>query len=77
MKGIYSTKRLLFRNMGAHNQEDFEEIPFLVSIGTMIGYAILTFIGHIRDFLRKVRSVNQITSTLLLKFRGRTVFIPL
>ena len=33
--------------------EEFEEIPFIVALLTMIDYAILSFVGHIRDFLRK------------------------
>ena len=32
--------------------EEFEEIPFIVAILTMINYAILTAAGHIRDIMR-------------------------
>ena len=34
--------------------EEFEEIPFLGAVMTMLNYALLTIIAHIRDFLRKV-----------------------
>ena len=32
--------------------EEFEEIPGWVALLTMINYALLTVLGHIRDFLR-------------------------
>ena len=34
-------------------QEEFEPIPFVVAVMTMLNYAILTSIGYLRDFLRK------------------------
>ena len=32
--------------------EEFEEIPIFAAIFTMINYAILTTLAHVRDFLR-------------------------
>jgi hypothetical protein len=37
----------------AADVEEFEEIPFHAAVMTFVGYAILTLIGHIRNFLRK------------------------
>ena len=40
--------------MTQKHDEEFEKIPFIVAVLTVINYAIVTLAGHIRDFLRKI-----------------------
>ena len=43
-------------------QETFEETPMWVAIFTMIGYSMLFIVGHIRDFLVKIKIFPNGTS---------------
>lgn len=61
---------------GAKNTdiELFEETPMWVAVVTMIGYAILFVVGHLRDFMRKY---GLTTSKTPKEHKSQKSFVPL
>ena len=59
--------------------EEFEEIPFLVAVLTMVNYAIMTLAGHMRDFLRKIgvetSKIKQENDKMKVYFKAQLISI--
>ncbi len=54
MSTMKTLKKTNLNNISNRSHEEFEETPTWAAVITVLGYAILSVLGWLRDFLRKI-----------------------